>query len=250
MARKLTDESDSPAATALTLYTDGGSRGNPGPAAAGFVLQDAAGRMVHQAGRFIGRATNNVAEYQAVVFGLAEAASLGAAEVTVFSDSELMVRQLNGQYRVKNAGLKPLYTKACELMSQFDSVTIEHVRREKNTVADALVNDALDAKSDVGVAASDGSETPVAADWPPADFTAHCKADGCDECPGVMSAGAAWPFEGVTPSGLCVYAAAGILAAVTDAAPGSTRVTAGCAKPGCPAKFEVKIDGPAERPDW
>jgi ribonuclease HI len=138
----------------VIIHTDGGARGNPGPAGAGVVIVDAAdGQAIFEGGLFLGRATNNVAEYKGVIAALKAAGMLGARRVTLQSDSQLLVRQINGQYRVKNAGLRPLYQQAVELAGQFDSCEFRHVRREENTVADRLVNRAIDAKKHVEGAA-------------------------------------------------------------------------------------------------
>lgn len=128
----------------VRLWIDGGSRGNPGPSAIGVVVEDAAGAELRTIGRFIGICTNNVAEYQALLTGLQVAAELGAEEVEVASDSELLVRQMRGQYKVKNEGLRPLYQEAQHRAAGFRSLTIRHVERRQNSKADALVNMALD----------------------------------------------------------------------------------------------------------
>jgi ribonuclease HI len=132
-----------------TLRTDGGSRGNPGPAGAGFVIERD-GEVVCEGGRFIGTETNNVAEYQALIWGLENAVALGLTELTVYADSELLVKQLNGQYRVKNQGLKPLFIRATELTRAFASIKIAHVRRESNAEADRMANLAMDERCTVG----------------------------------------------------------------------------------------------------
>lgn len=132
------------------LYTDGGARGNPGPGGAGWVLLGPDGEILSEGGRFLGTVTNNVAEYEALVAGLRVAAAAGCARVEVRSDSELLVRQMTGAYKVKNAGLKPLFSSACGLVATFDSVHFTHVRREENTEADRLANEAMDACEDVG----------------------------------------------------------------------------------------------------
>ena len=137
----------------VQVHTDGGSRGNPGPAAAAAVVTDKAGNVLHRAGIFLGTATNNVAEYHGLLTGLMAAAGVGACHVQVLSDSELLVRQMNGQYRVRNAGLRPLFEKARGLSERFDRCEFTHVRRERNEVADALVNEALDLRRNVGDAA-------------------------------------------------------------------------------------------------
>lgn len=133
-----------------TLRTDGGARGNPGPAGAGFVLEDSTGEVVRFGGRFLGSATNNVAEYEALLWGLATALDHGVSDLRVCADSELVVRQLTGVYRVKNEGLRPLFAKAKVLLGRFGTVEIVHVRREMNSAADALCNVAMDERRTVG----------------------------------------------------------------------------------------------------
>ena len=131
----------------VCLRIDGGSRGNPGPSAIGVVLEDDDGRVLETVSRTIGVATNNVAEYQALLTGLELAERAGAREVEILSDSELLVRQMRGEYRVKNEGLKTLYEEAKGRMDAFDHISFRHVSREDNTRADALVNQALDETS-------------------------------------------------------------------------------------------------------
>ena len=138
----------------VIIHIDGGSRGNPGPAAAGIVITDADGNALYEAGLHVGKATNNVAEYSGLVAALETAAKLGARQVDLYSDSELLVKQMLGEYRVKNAGLKPYSQQACSLVSKFDRVDIRHVRREQNVRADSLVNLALDCGGDIGGALS------------------------------------------------------------------------------------------------
>ncbi|UCE04296.1 MAG: ribonuclease HI family protein [Candidatus Latescibacterota bacterium] len=129
-----------------TLYCDGASRGNPGRAAIGFVLVDAAGEECLAHGEVLGdRITNNVAEYTALLRGLEAAAAAGVRRLLVRLDSELAVRQLRGEYKVRNPGLRSLFTAAQELRARFEVCRIEHVRREENQRADALANAALDA---------------------------------------------------------------------------------------------------------
>ena len=127
------------------LYTDGGARGNPGPAGIGARLLTAGGDVVEELADYIGTATNNVAEYQALIAGLEVALDRGVERLDVFLDSELVVRQVNGQYKVKDANMKALHHQACLLLSRFHEVDVKHVRREQNAAADALVNQALDA---------------------------------------------------------------------------------------------------------
>ena len=126
------------------LFTDGGSRGNPGPAGAGFVLTNLSGAVIEKGGKFIGSATNNVAEYSALIFGLEAALKLGGSQLVCYSDSELIVRQINGQYKVKDAVLKSYYLKVKNLVGKFKRVLFVSVPREKNRRADKLVNEAID----------------------------------------------------------------------------------------------------------
>ncbi|HEY7730937.1 MAG TPA: ribonuclease HI family protein [Gaiellaceae bacterium] len=127
-----------------TLFTDGGARGNPGPAAYAFVLEADDGSVLDSRGEAIGVATNNVAEYRALIEGLRRALELGVGELRVVSDSELMVKQMRGEYRVKNEALKELSAEAARLARRLDDVTYNAVRREHNELADRLVNEALD----------------------------------------------------------------------------------------------------------
>ena len=126
------------------LYCDGASRGNPGPAAIGFVLYDPQGQAVVELGGYIGEATNNVAEYRALVSGLEAALKHGVVSVGVRLDSMLLVKQVTGEYRVKATHLKPLQRHAVKLLARFGEASIEHVPRRRNSVADALANEALD----------------------------------------------------------------------------------------------------------
>lgn len=135
--------------TQAILRSDGGARGNPGPAGAGFVVEHD-GETVCRGGRYLGECTNNVAEYEALIWGLENVLALGHDEVAVFADSELLVKQINGAYRVKNEGLKPLFLRALSLLREFRRFEVSHVRREANKDADALANEAMDLRSDVG----------------------------------------------------------------------------------------------------
>jgi len=126
------------------LFTDGGARGNPGPAAFGYVLEAEDGTVLAAHGEAIGVATNNVAEYRGLVAGLARAVELQVAEVEVVSDSELLVKQMRGEYRVKNEALRELSLEAARLARRLRKVSYTAVRREHNELADRLVNEALD----------------------------------------------------------------------------------------------------------
>ena len=128
-----------------TLFADGGSRGNPGPAASGAVLFAQDGSVIAEVGEYLGVATNNVAEWRALLAGLAKARELGFDDIAVRMDSELVVRQVTGVYRVKHADLIPLAAKARALLRDFKHVDIRHVPRKENAAADAVVNQYLDA---------------------------------------------------------------------------------------------------------
>jgi len=126
------------------VHVDGGARGNPGPAAVGAVASAPDGGVLLERGEYIGEATNNVAEYRAVLLGAELARELGAREVEIVNDSELVARQLGGQYKVKSAGLKPLFLEAKRALGGFDRWSVRTVLREGNVRADELVNEALD----------------------------------------------------------------------------------------------------------
>ncbi len=128
----------------VTVYSDGAARGNPGPAGAGVRIEDARGRRVSEAARYLGEATNNVAEYRALILGLELARELGASEVELRADSELIIRQMTGEYRVRNVRLQELHRQAQALEQAFRSVGYVHIRREQNRAADRLANLAID----------------------------------------------------------------------------------------------------------
>lgn len=133
----------------FTLYADGGSRGNPGPAGSGAIIRDEAGATVVTVSEFLGTATNNVAEYTAVLRGLEAlrevlGSAVAQAEVEVYMDSMLVVRQMSGEWKLKNEGLKPLAARVRDLVASFKSVTFAHIYRDKNVDADRLANEAMD----------------------------------------------------------------------------------------------------------
>jgi ribonuclease HI len=145
----------------ITVEFDGGSRGNPGHAGIGIVLRAADGTPIVTLGRFIGRATNNVAEYQALIAGLQKAKELGAKKLLIRGDSELIIKQMKGEYRVRHPELKPLYEEAYHLFHQFKEAKLEHNLRHKNTLADKLANLAMDRKKEVTEADDDPLEEPT-----------------------------------------------------------------------------------------
>ena len=132
----------------VVVHVDGGSRGNPGPAAAAAVLSTPDGEVVDEAAMTIGRATNNVAEYRGLLLGLERAKTLGATEVEIVNDSELVAHQVNGRYKVKHADMKPLHAAALAALSGFERWSMRPVPRAQNAEADALVNQALDGERD------------------------------------------------------------------------------------------------------
>jgi formyltetrahydrofolate-dependent phosphoribosylglycinamide formyltransferase len=133
----------------IVIYVDGGSRGNPGPAAAGFILTDPAGAKLCAKALFLGRTTNNVAEYTAVCKALEAAKQIGAKRLAIFSDSELLVKQINGEYKVKSEQIRPLFRQTVNLLDGFENWKVQHITRDKNKEADKLVNRALNLEKDV-----------------------------------------------------------------------------------------------------
>jgi len=128
----------------LSLFTDGACRGNPGQGGAGAVLMGMNGEVIGTAKKFLGHCTNNIAEYRALILGLETALERGAAVISIYLDSELLVRQIQGIYRVKNPDLKPLMLEIRDLLDRFETWKIEHVPRNKNALADGLANEAID----------------------------------------------------------------------------------------------------------
>ncbi len=131
----------------VVVNVDGGSRGNPGPAAIAAVVQEPGGGVLEESAEPIGRATNNVAEYRALLLGIERAAALGATELELVGDSELIVRQVEGRYKVKDATMKELHAQVRRALAGFEDWSIRHVRRELNSEADRLVNEALDGRA-------------------------------------------------------------------------------------------------------
>jgi ribonuclease HI len=128
----------------VRVYSDGAARGNPGPAGAGAVVVDEQGAAIAEIGRYLGEQTNNVAEYHGLLLGLRHALDHGATEVEVLADSQLLIRQLSGIYRVRNAGLMPLFDEAKRLLKRFKKVELRHIPREMNSAADEMSNRAID----------------------------------------------------------------------------------------------------------
>jgi ribonuclease HI len=165
----------------LTLEFDGGSRGNPGPAGIGVVVRSADGTPLVTLGRFLGVCTNNVAEYKGLIAALEAARKLGAKKIVIHGDSELIIKQMRGEYRVKHPDLKPLYEQAQHLYHQFDHASISHNLRHKNELADKLANLAMDRRREVTEADDSGAaslDAPAPAETRAGDQFA-CRRCGC-----------------------------------------------------------------------
>ncbi|WP_428389254.1 ribonuclease HI family protein [Mucisphaera sp.] len=196
-----------------TLQTDGGSRGNPGPAGAGIFLTDENNQVIAEAGYYLGRCTNNVAEYRGLIHGLETASKLGVTDLLIRLDSELIVKQLRREYRVKSPDLKPLYLEASQLLERFNTWAAEHVRREANERADQLANMAMDHRADVHPEAnSDPKPTPASQMQPdhPAELAGEIDPDG-PACPAGQTAGASLRIAPLTAAGWCPDALSAIL---------------------------------------
>ncbi len=201
----------------LTLNFDGGSRGNPGPAGCGVVLADDSKSPILEAGYFLGRMTNNAAEYTGLLRGLEAALRAGVTKLQIYSDSQLLVRQLNGEYRVKNAGLKDLFDTAFSTLRNISDWKITHIYREANSRADELANMAMDAQKDVveiddiSIIKSAPKKPPKTA--PPAKvFAVICKsAPNPMVCPAPCAERTHYIFDQTVPEGVCIHAARAIL---------------------------------------
>ncbi len=261
---------------ALILHIDGGARGNPGPAGAGVVITNDLGDSLHEAGYFLGKQTNNSAEYQALILGLRRALRLRDGAITIYSDSELLVKQMTGQYRVKSPQLAELMGEAQSLLLKFDGWVIRHVRREKNRDADRLANLAMDRARDAIVLDADGETTrevdassaaaggsktagPGSAGPAPASKRsgrAKPVTHAIRVLPAAFPDGDACPAAGLMleevelgpalPAGMCLHAAHALLPTVLamhNTEPkefaGLPTVTVRCMRPGCGAVFQL-----------
>jgi uncharacterized repeat protein (TIGR04076 family) len=238
-----------------TAYIDGGARGNPGPAGAGVCIQDPSGAVVFAGGFFLGSTTNNQAEYSGLLNALRLLEQAGADEIRVFSDSELMVRQITGQYRVKAPGLKPLYAEAMDRFSRFGKWQMNHVYRENNAQADGLANHAMDDQYDV-VATDDlglisGRKNPAASEADlPGDSSRRVsvlvsvtKPPDAGACEAGLRQGQTFSFSRTVPAGLCIGCCAAVLEtvqAMQDSQIPERTARRSCGKPGCGAEFEIR----------
>lgn len=256
---------------AWTAFIDGGSRGNPGPAAAGVSLLDPKGREAFAGGFFLGRATNNQAEYQALIHALTLLVRAKAPAITIRSDSELLVRQIRGEYRVKSPDLKPLFERARDLLEGWSQRSVEHVPRSRNARADAMANAAMDIKGDIvkldrlrlvdpqagrpPKPAAQSKKTPAR----PVVEARVMRSPSPPRCPAGLKKGQVFEFGDTVPSSLCLGGCAGVLDGVRallesasqagprhmdDAAATTGHVlTCHCADPDCGAVFELRLRG-------
>lgn len=210
----------------VLIQVDGGSRGNPGPAAAGVSITDPDGTPLFEAGFHLAPMTNNQAEYNGLLYALREAKRIGATKLDIQADSELLVRQINGQYKVKNEGLRPLYERAIKDLRTFESWRMVHARREFNARADELANLAMDARRDVveydfapGTTSRPSPEKPAAEARPPMEkVTIRCTAaPNFAVCPAPCTLGWSVEVETTTPSGLCIQVATAVFEGVGTA---------------------------------
>ena len=246
----------------MKLYVDGGSRGNPGPAGAGVVLRDGTGRPLLEAGYALSRMTNNAAEYHGLIRGLDAALAAGADEISIFSDSELMVRQILGEYRVRNEKLRPLFEQVRKRLLRIGSWQIQHVPRRQNALADELANAAMDAGEDVirvSRISSTGSGGPTtepttqkASAPTPAirsgrEILLVCSHDAGPHCPARQAKFQQFDFSHTLPAGLCIHAAQAILPTILTlmTAPEETLTTEPlilrCPHKGCNAVFRLSV---------
>ena len=205
--------------TQAILHTDGGSRGNPGPAAGGVVLLGTDGSTIHESGHFFGRCTNNVAEYRALLAGIEAAATQQITDLRIRLDSELIVKQLKREYRVKSPDLKPLYEEAVTALQSFAQWEVQHVPRAKNSRADALANQAMDQKQDVegdGRPSSSSVSSPKLVGWIEGKGPA---------CPLGQSADVPMRLLPLVEEGWCLHA---VEAVVRDGAGGASGACARC----------------------
>ena len=250
------------------IHVDGGARGNPGPAGAGVVIATADGTLVFEAGYFLGHQTNNTAEYQALINALERAQHCGASSITVHSDSELLVKQITGEYQVKNPRLAGLYEQVQRLLLKVPRWTLRHVRREANRRADELANLAMDRRGDVVVFDVESGDVPPRAERPKAEQVAGPAAapeGGAHKGPAVRavrvstahapnaktcSAGGSMPasftIAQTLPAGLCVHAVHAILPTVLamlntepEEFAAIPTLTVRCAQTGCGGVFQL-----------
>lgn len=232
----------------LNIHIDGGARGNPGTAGAGVLIEDERGRTLLEAGYFLGHMTNNMAEYNALLRALVDAEKLGATVLHIFSDSELLVRQINGDYRVKNQKLVPLFKQASTRLRSLKDWRVHHIPREQNHRADALANEAMDAGDDVilhRVKEAAAGQPPAAdkSDDPDlAIILVRCtKAPDETSCPSPCAPEATYAFGATVPQGVCVEAACVLAPAVLAMRESRSPSEVSCPRSGCGARFSISV---------
>jgi ribonuclease HI len=202
----------------LLIHIDGGSRGNPGPAAAGVVIHDDRNRLLHRGGYLLDEMTNNQAEYNALLIALRTCRAWNDPFVEIRADSELLVKQITGQYQVKSQDLKPLYEEAIGLLLKLDNWSIKHIKREFNGEADAMANAAMDAGQDVIMTdVIGGRSAPVEAAPPVRVTTVAVVIDHPPDpagCPAPSKSGTRYRFNAACPTGICVHACRAVIDAV------------------------------------
>ena len=232
----------------VLIQVDGGSRGNPGPAAAGVSITDPDGTPLFEAGFNLAPMTNNQAEYNGLLYALREAKRIGATRLDIQADSELLVRQINGQYKVKNEGLRPLYERAMKDLRGFEAWNMVHVRRERNSRADELANRAMDARRDVVEYDFVSAPTARPTTAPPVEqrpsvgkVEVRCTAvPNTVVCPAPCIHGWAVEVESTTPAGLCIHAAAAVFEAIGKSHRSQREQTVKCPMRECAAQFEIE----------
>jgi len=232
------------------VYIDGGARGNPGPAGSGYLVKSPGGEVLASESHFIDHATNNQAEYIALIRALRGAADLGISELNIFSDSELLVRQIIGIYRVKNPALKELFEQAQRALLTFNRWQIRHIPREQNSEADDLVNSAIDEglrqktsreRDTARVSGQSEPQPPASAAAATMKVLVEVMTEGDPEiCSAGLRKGQCFVFSNVTPGGLCMRAMQDLLPAVAAMQGGQNdRQVVRCTEPGCRAVFQL-----------
>jgi uncharacterized repeat protein (TIGR04076 family) len=233
----------------IQLFVDGGSRGNPGPAACAYVIKNADGEILKVEGIYLGDATNNVAEYKALLNGLDALSQMNIHELAILSDSELMVKQLIGEYHVRDKNLMELFEQVQRKLLGFDRWHIKHIRRELNRDADQVVNETLDRQTGPQKQETDqmaGTATEPSTCTSSAKIMAEVvQPSNNAECPAPMQKGQCFVFSSCLPAGLCIHAAADLLPAVramqtNPSEKTDSPVTIQCKKSGCGAAFELR----------
>jgi len=239
----------------VQLYIDGGARGNPGPAACAWIIKSPEGATLVSETHFLGRTTNNVAEYSALLKGLEAARRLGASELSIFSDSELLVKQLIGEYRVRDLDLKELFEGVQRELLGFDCWQIQHIGREENSEADRLVKLTLDGESDGDFEQLEHQPVPETEDvtdrepGPQGHRKVMVEVGGppkSGQCPANLCKGQCFVFTNVVPAGLCANAMQALLPTVLALQSDRTNekgppLMIRCTKPDCGAVFNITV---------